>query len=291
MHSTRPAPVVTPALNRADARRQRRRARRQTGVVAATGVAGAALLITAAALAHPMSAQARGTEPATTNASSVSAAGPQNYTTPAISSSDLAATAKKSADERASLTVDRATSVLSGVTGKVDTAPLVSSIAALANYPYLDATTVNTLTTTAITTTAKAQSDAAAADAAAAAAAAAAEAQAEAAAQALAVANTPDGAKDVAQNLASSKYGWDGSQFQCLVNLWQKESGWNYQASNASSGATGIPQALPGSKMASFGDDWQTNAATQIAWGLDYISRGYGTPCSAWSHSQSVNWS
>ena len=59
---------------------------------------------------------------------------------------------------------------------------------------------------------------------------------------------------------------------------------------NASSGATGIPQSLPGSKMATAGADWQTNAATQVAWGLDYIQRGYGSPCSAWSHSQAVNW-
>ena len=72
--------------------------------------------------------------------------------------------------------------------------------------------------------------------------------------------------------------------------LWQKESGWSYTAMNASSGATGIPQALPGSKMATAGSDWQTNAATQVAWGLDYIQRGYGSPCGAWSHSQAVNW-
>ena len=119
---------------------------------------------------------------------------------------------------------------------------------------------------------------------------ASAAAAAAAAAQALANANTVDGAKATAANLASSQYGWGSDQFSCLSNLWQKESGWNYQASNGSSGATGIPQALPGSKMASFGSDWATNATTQIKWGLDYISRSYGTPCSAWGHSQSVNW-
>ncbi|GIT79261.1 hypothetical protein LLS1_09300 [Leifsonia sp. LS1] len=113
---------------------------------------------------------------------------------------------------------------------------------------------------------------------------------AEAAAAAAAAANTPDGAKSAARSIASSQYGWGDDQFQCLNSLWQKESGWNYQASNGSSGATGIPQALPGSKMASFGTDWATNATTQVKWGLDYISRSYGTPCSAWSHSQSVNW-
>jgi hypothetical protein len=85
-------------------------------------------------------------------------------------------------------------------------------------------------------------------------------------------------------------YGWGDDQFGCLVSLWNKESGWNYRAYNASSGATGIPQALPGSKMASAGADWQTNPATQIAWGLGYISGRYGSPCAAWGHSQSVGW-
>ncbi len=90
--------------------------------------------------------------------------------------------------------------------------------------------------------------------------------------------------------MASANYGWGEDEFSCLVSLWNKESGWNYQAYNASSGATGIPQALPGSKMASAGSDWQTNATTQIAWGLQYISAVYGAPCGAWSHSQAVNW-
>ncbi|NLP82794.1 lytic transglycosylase domain-containing protein [Microbacterium sp. CFH 90308] len=85
-------------------------------------------------------------------------------------------------------------------------------------------------------------------------------------------------------------YGWGDDQFACLVSLWQKESGWNTLAHNRSSGAYGIPQALPGSKMATAGADWQTNAATQISWGLGYISGRYGTPCGAWSHSQSVGW-
>lgn len=85
-------------------------------------------------------------------------------------------------------------------------------------------------------------------------------------------------------------YGWGDDQFGCLVSLWNKESGWNYQASNPSSGAYGIPQALPGSKMSSAGADWQTNPATQIAWGLGYIDGRYGSPCGAWSHSQSAGW-
>lgn len=118
--------------------------------------------------------------------------------------------------------------------------------------------------------------------------AAAAEAAAQAAA--LASANTPDGARTVAAQIAASEYGWGADEFSCLDSLWQKESGWDYQAYNQDGGATGIPQALPGDKMASFGSDWATNATTQIRWGLDYISSVYGSPCSAWGHSQSVNW-
>jgi hypothetical protein len=82
--------------------------------------------------------------------------------------------------------------------------------------------------------------------------------------------------------------GWSG-QFGCLDSLWSKESGWRVYAAN-SSGAYGIPQALPGSKMASAGSDWRTNPATQIRWGLGYIAASYGSPCAAWSHSQSHNW-
>lgn len=110
------------------------------------------------------------------------------------------------------------------------------------------------------------------------------------AAEALAAANTPSGAKATARRMASERYGWGAGQFSCLSSLWNKESGWNYQAYNRNGGATGIPQALPGSKMATAGGDWRTNAATQISWGLDYIKRAYGSPCSAWSHSRAVNW-
>jgi hypothetical protein len=117
--------------------------------------------------------------------------------------------------------------------------------------------------------------------------AAAAEAAAQAAA--LAAANTPDGARSVAATIAASEFGWGGDQFSCLDSLWTKESGWDYQAYNPS-GATGIPQALPGDKMSSAGADWQSNATTQIRWGLGYIASVYGSPCSAWGHSQSVNW-
>ncbi len=110
------------------------------------------------------------------------------------------------------------------------------------------------------------------------------------AAEARRIANTPDGARATARTMMAQKYGWGDGEFQCLSNLWQKESGWSYTAYNPGGGATGIPQALPGSKMASAGSDWQTNAATQISWGLDYIARSYGSPCSAWSHSQAMNW-
>ncbi len=129
-----------------------------------------------------------------------------------------------------------------------------------------------------------------AAEEAAAAAAAEAQRQAEAAAAALAAANTPEGAKATARQMAASQYGWGDGQFSCLESLWNKESSWNYQAYNAGSGATGIPQSLPGNKMASAGADWQTNAATQIAWGLGYIAGSYGTPCAAWGHSQATDW-
>ena len=79
--------------------------------------------------------------------------------------------------------------------------------------------------------------------------------------------------------------GWNDAQFGCLVKLWTKESNWRWNADNPTSSAYGIPQALPGSKMASAGADWRTNPVTQITWGLGYIAARYGTPCSAWAHS------
>ena len=86
------------------------------------------------------------------------------------------------------------------------------------------------------------------------------------------------------------KDGFGIDEFPCLDKLWTKESHWNTKASNSGSGAYGIPQALPGSKMGSEGSDWRTNPATQIKWGLGYIEGRYGTPCKAWSHSQSTGW-
>ena len=84
--------------------------------------------------------------------------------------------------------------------------------------------------------------------------------------------------------------GWNGAEFDCLVSLWTRESHWNPYAENPSSGAYGIPQALPGDKMASVADDWRTNPSTQITWGLNYIANRYGSPCNAWAHSEETNW-
>jgi hypothetical protein len=87
-----------------------------------------------------------------------------------------------------------------------------------------------------------------------------------------------------------SRFGWGASQFSCLDRLWTRESKWSIHATNPSSGAYGIPQALPGSKMASAGSDWRTSAFTQIEWGLGYIRARYGSPCSAWGHSEGHGW-
>jgi hypothetical protein len=90
-----------------------------------------------------------------------------------------------------------------------------------------------------------------------------------------------------------SLLGWAGfstSQMSCLEPLWTRESGWNERAGNQSSGAYGIPQSLPGSKMAEYGADWETNPVPQVKWGLMYIKSRYGTPCDAWSAFQSKGW-
>jgi hypothetical protein len=84
--------------------------------------------------------------------------------------------------------------------------------------------------------------------------------------------------------------GFKIDQFPCLNKLFNRESGWNHKAYNSSTGAYGIPQALPGSKMASVGADWKTNPATQIKWGLGYIEGRYSTPCGAWQHSENTGW-
>ena len=106
-------------------------------------------------------------------------------------------------------------------------------------------------------------------------------------------ATTAPAASGSPQSIAAAmlgSFGWSSSQMSCLQPLWAGESGWSVTASNPSTGAYGIPQAMPGSKMASAGPDWQTNAATQIRWGLGYIKSTYGSPCAAWSHEQSAGW-
>lgn len=99
-----------------------------------------------------------------------------------------------------------------------------------------------------------------------------------------------DGAKEVARQIIAQKYRWSERQFTCLDNLWTKESKWNYKARNKSSGAHGIAQALPATKMEIVGTDWRTNPVTQITWGLKYIEERYEYPCRAWSKSKRSNW-
>ncbi len=128
-------------------------------------------------------------------------------------------------------------------------------------------------------------------------AAAAAAAQTQPAAQPSQAATGPEASvpaasgspRQIAEAMLGS-FGWSSSQFSCLDPLWAHESGWSVSAYNAGSGAFGIPQALPGSKMASAGPDWQTDAATQIKWGLEYIKGIYGSPCGAWGHEEATGW-
>lgn len=105
-------------------------------------------------------------------------------------------------------------------------------------------------------------------------------AKAAAAKKAAALASAQSDPKSAAQSLLGD-YGFDASQFSCLVTLWEGESNWNYQARNPSSGAFGIPQALPANKYNTVGTDWQTNPVTQMKWGLQYIKDVYGSPCGA----------
>ena len=100
----------------------------------------------------------------------------------------------------------------------------------------------------------------------------------------------PSGSPQQVATAMLADFGWPLSEFGCLNELWVRESGWNPSATNPYSGAYGIPQALPGAKMASAGADWATNAATQIKWGLGYIKATYGSPCAAWSHETAYGW-
>ncbi len=104
---------------------------------------------------------------------------------------------------------------------------------------------------------------------------------------------TTSGSKGEYQNYAYDlviTMGWSEADFQALVNLWERESGWNPNSHNKSSGAHGIPQSLPASKMSSHGEDYYTNGYTQIKWGLDYIKNRYGSPIAAWNHFKNKNW-
>ena len=102
-------------------------------------------------------------------------------------------------------------------------------------------------------------------------------------------AREPLGAKRFAKEMMATEYGWGEGQYKCLNRLWTKESNWNYQARNPRSGAHGIAQALPASKMEKVGTDWRTNPITQIQWGLLYVSERYNTPCAAWNKFRRSN--
>ena len=244
--------------------------RRRTGrkrLIIAGAIAAAGLLVgTGFTVQNAVTAQARAEATATLNATS----GLRSEQLGAYS-----AIAAAKAIDTAKDTITAANATLAAADGKVDASGLAASVASLSDYQRIPTDKILDLTKTtraeaAKTAAAAAAFDQAQADAAAAAAAAAAEA--------LAAANTPDGARATARDLAASTYGWGDDQFQCLDKLWQKESGWSYTAYNASSGATGIPQSLPGSKMASAGSDWETNATTQIIWGLGYINGSLRDP-------------
>lgn len=211
----------------------------------------------------------------------------------------LEARAVKEAEE----TLSGANDTITAAQGKTDAAELTASVAALSDYRLLAPERVFDLVDTTAAQAqsvraAVAESDRIAAEAAAsAAAAAAAKAAAEAAAAEESASSatsrpgapaSPTAAQAIARDLLAQR-GWGDDQFGCLVELWNHESGWNVYASNPS-GAYGIPQALPGSKMATAGDDWQTNPATQITWGLGYISSRYGTPCGAWDTFNAQGW-
>jgi hypothetical protein len=101
-------------------------------------------------------------------------------------------------------------------------------------------------------------------------------------------ATSPSAARALGRNLAAG-HGWSGGQFTCLDSLWTRESGWRVHAENPS-GAYGIPQALPGTRMSTVGSDWRNSAATQIRWGLHYIGARYGSPCNALQHWRAHHW-
>ena len=96
--------------------------------------------------------------------------------------------------------------------------------------------------------------------------------------------------RDIAKAMMLKVYVWGADEFTCVYKIWTQESNWQWNAENPTSGAYGIPQSLPASKLATAGDDWKTNPATQIKWGLKYIKDRYGTPCSAWGFKAGHGW-
>ena len=96
--------------------------------------------------------------------------------------------------------------------------------------------------------------------------------------------------REIARQIMLNKYGWGDDQFACYAHIIMHESRWNPYADNPRSSAYGIPQALPGRRMAAFGADWRTNPVTQIRWGLDYVDDRYGSPCRAWSFKRGHGW-
>lgn len=258
-------------------RRKRTRHFRYTPVVAA--------LVLGAAITGGVVAAAQPSTPAAENAAATPEEGPV-----ALSIGNEALHGAESA-------LSKAETALDGATDGVDTDGLTASVDKLSDYEDLPHVSVVRLTEdvankadAVVAETAQVREEAAAEKERAAKEKAKAEAEAAAREKAVSAAQTPEGARAAAAEIAADEFGWGDSEFQCVSNLWSKESGWNYQASNASSGAYGIPQALPGSKMSTIASDWETNPLTQIRWGLTYIRDGYGTPCSAWGHSQAMNW-
>ncbi|WP_395243359.1 lytic transglycosylase domain-containing protein [Agromyces sp. MMS24-K17] len=205
----------------------------------------------------------------------------------------------------AKLALSGANDTLTAAQGKVDASGLAATVANLDDYVRLSPARVFALAKATGEQTEAVKGQVAEFDRVAAEQAAAAAAAAQAAAQAAveqaaakqpsaasrpSAPSNPSEAQAIARDLMLSMYGWGDDQFGCLVSLWSHESGWNVYAENRSSGAYGIPQALPGSKMAVYGDDWQSNPATQIKWGLGYISGRYGTPCGAWDSFSAKGW-
>jgi hypothetical protein len=218
------------------------------------------------------------------------------------------------AEKQAKDTLSVANGTIAAAKGKADASALATSVAALDAYDLLSPRKVFELVDQTEAQTGEVKQAVAEADRIAAEAKAKAEAEAKAKAEAEAEAaareaeeaeasagsgggvvaapsapSNPSEAQAIARDMMAAQYGWGEDQFGCLVALWNKESGWNVYASNPS-GAYGIPQALPGSKMSSAGADWATNAATQISWGLGYIAGRYGSACGAWSTSESQGW-